>query len=270
MAAPDKRSRASLLACLGRDILSTTISFLPERAGARARRRLLRRRLHLLNDALAGTPVAGCYWLDGGLLLGWASIGDILAYGTEDVELGFRAGDYPKLVASVDRLDAAGFRLAGVVRDNTGEAVGLDFDKDGTRFHFVKFSPERGHYVCRRIVAAPLQVTFERPQLPLEEVQFLGRSWLKPADHDLALTAIYGDWRASQEQWRAERDSPSLVAREDWGTGHGATDGTDGPHEGYLDEFLARPEGVGVEVDFRPVAGANGAAKAAPARHAVA
>src|SRR5688500_4973529 len=57
------------------------------------RGRLLRRNLRRLHDALEQTPLAGRYWLFGGMLLGWAREGRLLRHDYRDVDFGYEAAD---------------------------------------------------------------------------------------------------------------------------------------------------------------------------------
>ncbi len=50
---------------------------------------------------------------------------------------------------------------------------------------------------------------------PVEPFQFLGRSWLKPKDHEEFLTSTYGDWRTPDPGWSSS-DDPSIVASQPW------------------------------------------------------
>ena len=47
----------------------------------------------------------------------------------------------------------------------------------------------------------------------LTPIEFLGHSWLKPADHDAFLTACYGDWRIVRKDYHYMTDDRSIVAR---------------------------------------------------------
>jgi hypothetical protein len=216
------------------------VGLLPDRESVGIRRAILHREVRLLHDVLEATPMAGRYWLDGGLLLGWARAGDALAHDTNDVDFAFRADDYANFVSAVPDLEHAGFVLIQALRDNQGEVVALNFKKYGIQFDFLKVVVADGRFLYRAVFAAPLQVTFERPQLPLEEVEFFGRRWMKPTDHDRALTALYGDWRTPRLDWRTDRDSPSIVAREPW-----QWTSTLGHHDGNFDEYLEPPQGAG-------------------------
>jgi hypothetical protein len=60
-----------------------------------------------------------------------------------------------------------------------------------------------------------VQNVCEIPALPLEEFHFLGRYWLKPADHEAELTAIYGDWRTPDPDYDYMR-GPAIIERRPW------------------------------------------------------
>ena len=49
--------------------------------------------LRLLHDVLARTPIAGRYWLFGGLLLSAVREGEIMLHDTKDADWGFLAAD---------------------------------------------------------------------------------------------------------------------------------------------------------------------------------
>ncbi|MGH9105619.1 MAG: hypothetical protein ACRDZX_07235, partial [Acidimicrobiales bacterium] len=132
-----------LLKWWARATVSVAVALLPRQVSVGVRRAVLHNALRGLHDVLEQTPLAGRYWLDGGLLLGWAREGDALANDTDDVDFGFLAADYPKLASAVPALERAGFSLLQVLRDNNGEVVVLNFKKHGVQFDFVKALPER-------------------------------------------------------------------------------------------------------------------------------
>jgi GH18 family chitinase len=46
--------------------------------------------------------------------------------------------------------------------------------------------------------------------------EFLGRKWLKSADHERELTAIYGDWRTPDQNWDYLYDDLSIRSVTTW------------------------------------------------------
>lgn len=176
-------------------------------------RHLTHREIRRLHDALDPTPIAGRYWIVGGLLLGWARQGDLLAHDTADVDFAFRSADYGRLRESIPFLVAAGFQLSHAWRDNDGELTALTFLRSGVHFDFLKMTPveDRLRYRCYFL---GVQVTGELPSQPLVPFELFGRTWLKPADHERELAAAYGDWWNPRTDWRTDRDSPSVTSRE--------------------------------------------------------
>jgi len=47
-------------------------------------------------------------------------------------------------------------------------------------------------------------------------MRFLGRTWLKPADHESHLRAVYGDWEIPHPRYFYVTDERSIVARRPW------------------------------------------------------
>lgn len=168
------------------------------------------RRLH---DVLESTPMADRYWIWGGLLLGWAREGRVLAHDTADVDFAFRDTDFERMQASIPALEANGFHLIEAVRNAAGDLSVLKLKRSGIHFDFGKVTKvgERHRYYGR---FSTTQVVGEIPAQPLVPFELFGRTWLKSEDHERELTAMYGDWRTPKEDWHAERDSPAIVSRE--------------------------------------------------------
>lgn len=207
--------RIGQLSWWARATASMAVDLLPDPFAVAIRRGLLRSTLRELNDALAGTPLSGRYWLDGGLLLGWARAGGALVDDLQDVDFGVLAEDFPRLVAAVPALEAAGFSVLHVVRAPDGEPLSAHFARRGVQFDFVKAVPSDGKLLLRGTAEVPALVTYERPHLALGSFHLFGREWLKPEDHEAALAAHYGNWRSNwRKDWSTPRDSPSVVAVE--------------------------------------------------------
>ena len=74
--------------------------------------------LRRLNDVLSHTSLAARYWVWGGMLLGWARDGSLLAHDTKhlDADFGVLAEDEERFDTAVPVLERAGFRRLYVVR----------------------------------------------------------------------------------------------------------------------------------------------------------
>jgi len=190
-----------------------------------AAKHLYRRELRRLNDVLAATPAAGCFWVWAGLLLGWAREGDVLSHDLDDADFAFLEADLAKVRNSVPALVNAGFLLRSVLRNNDGVLTGLFFERFGIHFDFFKLIPVQDRFRYYGYFRG-VQVVFEIPAQSLEPFELFDRRWLKAKDHDRDLTALYGDWRTPQLGWRTDRDSPAIISRELWrraGLWHGPT-----------------------------------------------
>lgn len=176
-------------------------------------RQLVAIEMRRLNDVLEATPMAGRYWVWGGLLLGWAREGRVLANDTADVDFAFRDSDFERMRQSIPTLEARGFRLIHAVRNTAGDLSVLVLERSGIHFDFLKLTRIGDRY---RYFGSfwSVQVVGEIPAQPLEPFEMFGRTWLKSKDHDLELTALYGDWRTPRSDWQPERDNPSIVSRE--------------------------------------------------------
>jgi len=174
-------------------------------------KRLFRAELRRLHDVLEETPIAGGYWVWAGLLLGWAREGDVLAHDTSDADFAFRNEDLERVRESAPALLAAGFRLVHELYSNDGELTGFVFERSGIHFDFLKLTQVEDRYSYYGYFYG-VQVGFEIPAQPTEPFELVSRWWLKAKDHDLDLTALYGDWRTPRLDWRTDRDSPAVVS----------------------------------------------------------
>src|SRR5512133_2008114 len=126
--------------------------------------------LRSINVVLARTPMAGRYWLFGGVLLGYVREHNVLLHDSSDADFAFLAEDLERLEACIPALVDAGFqplyRFPGVEGDACGHR---------------DWGAPLGH----------VYNVYEIPAQPLEEIRFLERTWLKPRNPDLQLTAMY-------------------------------------------------------------------------------
>lgn len=190
-------------------------------AERRPRSWLQRRDLQRLNDALARTPLADRYWLFGGVLLGWAREGRLLAHDFRDADFAYDAIDDDRFAAAVPELQRAGFERLFRFRSNDGEITEHTFRRSGAKFDFFRLNRRDSHYRYHVFASEPhreerfIELIGEIPAQPLEPVEFLGRTWLKPTDHEAELEAIYGDWRTPNPKWSFLNDH-AIVERQTW------------------------------------------------------
>jgi len=173
---------------------------------SRWRKRLFIKDLRLLNDTLATTPLADFYWVWGGLLIGWAREGSVLAHDCSDADFAMLTEDLPRLEQAVPTLVAAGFKPLHRFFNNAGRTTEYCFVRHGAKFEF--FMHERA---CGRLRyhtfsigspdQGPIQAVASIPDQPITTFSFVARTWRKHADHDAELTEIYGDWRTPEPDW---------------------------------------------------------------------
>ncbi|MBX2999498.1 MAG: LicD family protein [Caldilineaceae bacterium] len=173
-----------------------------------------RRNLQLLHDTLAGTPLAERYWVWGGLLIGWAREGRILSHDANDADFAFLRRDRAHFLAAIPALTEVGFVPTLRWTNNAGAATEYVFRKDGASFEFFEMA-EEGDAFCYWLYRSGVEYACRIPRHDLSPMTFLDRTWLKPADHDKILTAIYGDWRVPDPRWSFTQEK-SIVEQYYW------------------------------------------------------
>lgn len=186
--------------------LARTIRSVPGCRGAdtRIRRLLFERDLRLLHDVLSTSPLAGRYWVWGGMLLGWAREGQLLAHDLVDADFAYEASDESVFEAVAALLEFHGFRRGFSFESNRGRLTEHTFVRHGARFEFFALEPVGDEW--RYSVYGPkdrrlFELEARIPRQHLEPFSFLGREWLKVADHDHELSVLYGDWRVPDTKW---------------------------------------------------------------------
>jgi hypothetical protein len=179
-------------------------------------RGVLERNLMLLHDTLEESPLAGRFWVWGGVLLGWAREGRLLPHDT-DVDLAIFRKDIERFRSSVGLLEAAGFALSRAFVNNLGEITEYVFVKDYIKLEFF-VTEERGNEIDYWIYYPPekLEMHGRVPAVKLSPMRLVDRTWLKPEDHEAHLEAVYGDWRTSRSDYWYVRDEKSIVSRYAW------------------------------------------------------
>jgi hypothetical protein len=182
------------------------------------------RDLVLLNDVLRATPLAEHYFVIGGLLVGWAREGRVLAHDSHDADFAFFREDRERFLAAVGPLVRAGFEPLYRYIDNDGEPVEYKFSRGGARFDFFEHE-RRGEAVRCRFFGAvdcgggeEIQTEFvsDVPAFRLAPMSFLGRTWLKPDPHEDYLRTIYGEWEVPDPDYDYRRDDLSVVETRVW------------------------------------------------------
>lgn len=201
--------------------------------------------LRHLHDTLEGTELRGRYWVWSGLLLGWAREGAILRHDSLDADFAVNDRDFHLLARSVPALVQAGFRCDRCFMNNQGVITELTFTRNGAKFDFFRMFPESGtmrYFMYAIRWNGILEMEACLPEQPKVPFSFVGRTWLKPQDHERELTAVYGSWQVPDLGW-SYLNQPDIVVRRpslhrhfDWP--HGVKD---------LPEELLRPGGINVD-----------------------
>jgi hypothetical protein len=178
------------------------------------------RRLRRFHDVMAQTPLAERYWFSGGALLGWAREGRLLSHDALDVDFHYLASDEERLRASLPILAQAGFRTARRfpnVREDVEPTQWALIAEDAI-FDFFRIEDRGDHFRSHSyggLGVEPTENVLALPAQPLEDFSFLGRRWLKPADHEAELTALYGTWRIPDPHFDYMQGA-AIVQRRPW------------------------------------------------------
>ncbi len=157
-----------------------------------------------LHDAIASTDLHGHYWVWAGLLLGWARDGAILPHDCLDGDFAVRDTDFDRLVGAVPAILRAGFSCDRKFISDSGLVTELTFTRRGARFDFFRMFPEDGrlrYFIYNLKLTSVTEIEAALPDQPTEPFTFLGRTWLKHADHARELQTIYGKWEVPDPSW---------------------------------------------------------------------
>jgi hypothetical protein len=179
-----------------------------------------------LHDALERSELKGRYWVWSGLLLGWAREGAILQHDSLDADFAVSDSDFGHLVRSIPALVEAGFVRDRCFVNDAGQVTELTFMRHGARFDFFRMFPgsdQRIHYFMYSIHwNGILEIVASLPAQDKAPFEFIGRTWLKPSDHELELRSIYGRWDIPDPSWSyidgldVESRRPSRHRHFDW------------------------------------------------------
>jgi hypothetical protein len=170
----------------------------------RVRKRVMEDDIRHLVDVLASSPMAGRYWLWGGVLLGWAREGRLLAHDQRDIDLAYDSVDDERMNDTIPLLNKAGFKSWFRHQNNDGVVTESTFLRHGGRFEFFRLHDIDGQwhtYTYGAIDGRPVQYDSVVPVQPRVPFTFLDRDWLKVADHEAELEHLYGNWRVPDTTW---------------------------------------------------------------------
>jgi hypothetical protein len=175
--------------------------------------------LRELHDALERTGLCGHYWVWSGLLLGWAREGAILPHDSLDADFGVDDRDFFRLVNAVPAIVRAGFKRDRRFISNNGDITELTFLRHGASFDFFRMFPDgdRMRYFMYSAEGedGAVEVESSIPAQPVVPFSFLGRTWLKHADHERELREMYGSWEIPDPGW-SYLEGPHIEARRRW------------------------------------------------------
>ena len=174
--------------------------------------------LQHLHDLLSTSDLAGHYWMWGGLILGWAREGRVLAH-DRDADFAVRVEDVGYLLDAVPTLAKGGFKPHRRYRNSDGQLTELTFRRHRTLFEFFvldEVGDELRYYVYGWPPDNLVEVEARIPRQELVSFDFLGRTWLRHADFERELEALYGDRRTPNEDWSYLENDHAVVARRPW------------------------------------------------------
>ena len=175
-----------------------------------------RRGLVHLYDVLAGTGIHGRYWMVMGLLLGCMRDGGPIPW-DRDADFGFHEKDLPAFMAALGTLLKNGFSPCRLQVNNDGKITKWAVRREGLKFEFFLFETRgerlRWYYHSRK---PPLEIVNEIAAHGLDEFELYGRRWQKPDAADACLTAVYGNWRVPDSNYKYWRDCAATVDRYPW------------------------------------------------------
>ena len=157
-----------------------------------------------LHDAIASTDLHEHYWVWAGLLLGWAREGAILSHDSFDADFAVRDEDFDRLIRAVPAILQAGFACDRKFISDSGLVTELTFTRHGARFDFFRMFPDDGrlrYFIYKLKLRSVTEVEAALPDQPTEPFTFLGRTWLKHADHARELRTVYGNWEVRNPSW---------------------------------------------------------------------
>jgi phosphorylcholine metabolism protein LicD len=173
-------------------------------------------RLHRFHDLMSQTPLADKYWICGGMLIGYAREGKLLAHDT-DFDFHYWREDHQDLMEAIKTLEQAGFRKEACWINNEGHATEYVLNYGRIKFEFFEATRHENRIRWYCYLPKPKrQFLNEVPGYDLEPFEFCERQWLKPVDEQQYLESLYGDWKTPCSDYTYYIDSKAIIQRDRW------------------------------------------------------
>ena len=176
--------------------------------------------LHHFHDVMSRTPMAGKYWICGGMLLGYAREGQLIK-NDFDFDFHYWRDDTDALEQTLEILQQSGFKKCFRWVNNDGHTTEYVLVYREIKFEFFEATrhEDRIRWYCY-YHRPPRQFLNEVPAYELESFEFYDRDWLKPDDQELYLESLYGDWKTPSSEYTFYIDSNAIIQRDRWTGGN--------------------------------------------------
>jgi hypothetical protein len=132
------------------------------------------------------------------LLLGWARDRRPIPWDFRDADFVYAASDRDLFLKdALPQLLAAGFELLREWKNNEGTVTEYVLYKDKAQYEFWEMYEDAvGYYYYSHgeFQGAWREMICRLPRHGVETIHYLGRTWLKPTEHEEYLKSVYGDW----------------------------------------------------------------------------
>ena len=181
------------------------------------RRAILLAGLNKLHAVLSESPLHKKYCIVFGALLGWAREGALLKH-DDDVDFLFWQEDRDALEVAIDMLLVNGFQYERCWRNTKNEVTEHILTYRGLRFEFFgahRVNGKAQFYAFGKYHRGGqyFELLYEVTDFELTKFDFLGKTWLKPADHEKFLAEMYGDWKTPNKDFDDIREGPGIISR---------------------------------------------------------
>jgi phosphorylcholine metabolism protein LicD len=172
------------------------------------------------HDVMSQTPMAGKYWVCGGMLLGYAREGQLIK-NDFDFDFHYWRDDTEALEETLEILLQSGFKKCFRWVNNEGHTTEYVLTYREIKFEFFEATrqDDRIRWYCY-YHRPPRQFFNETPAYELEPFKFYDRDWLKPDDHEQYLESVYGDWKTPCSDYTYYIDSKAIIQRDCWTGGN--------------------------------------------------